>query len=218
MRRLPVVLGATALLLLSGGPALAEDPFRLDEQLVDEAGVVGDEAEVSNALEELQAEDGTQLFVVFVDTFEGLDAGQWMSETGDLSGLGGNDAILAVAVEDRSYAFTLPSGSELTTDEANSLAGQAVEPEFGEGDWAAGAVAFADILRTGEAPGSGGSDSGGGGALLVVGAIALAGGGAYLVSRARRRKREARPMSVDQRIRIQPHAVSEPVRPRVFLR
>ena len=32
-------------------------------------------------------------------------------------------------------------------DEANSLAGQYVEPEFAAGDWSTGAVAFADILR-----------------------------------------------------------------------
>jgi hypothetical protein len=71
--------------------------------------------------------------------------------------------------------------------DADQLAGQAVEPEFADGDWATGTVAFADILRTGEAPGSGSADSGGGGALLVVGAIAVVGGGAYLVSRSRRR-------------------------------
>ena len=73
-----------------------------------------------------------------------------------------------------------------------------MEPAFGEGDFAGGVVAFADILRTagdsgsaGEDGGSGGSD--GGGALLVVGGVAVVGGGAYLVARARRRKREALP-------------------------
>jgi uncharacterized membrane protein YgcG len=194
VRRLPVVLGATALLLCGGGPALADEPFRLDDQLVDEAGVVDDEAAVEDALGELQAEDGTSLFVVLVDSFEGVGAGEWMQETADLSGLGGNDAILAVAVDDRDYAFTLSSVSDLTVDEAERLSGQAVEPEFAEGNWEAGVVAFADILRTGEA-GSGGSadPGGGGGALLVLGAIAVAGGGAYLVSRSRRRKREALP-------------------------
>jgi uncharacterized membrane protein YgcG len=206
VRRFPVVLGAAALVLLSGAPALAEEPFRLDEQVVDEAGVLGSEAEVSDALEELQAEDGTQLFVVFVDSFEGLSAGEWMQSTGSLSGLGGNDAILAVAVDDRDYAFTLPVTSELSADEANTLAGQAVEPEFAEGDWETGVVAFADILRTGEAPGTGGSDSGGGGALLVVGAIALAGGGAYLVSRSRRRRREAQPPPVVRLEKPDPYA------------
>jgi len=111
VRRLPVVLGATALVLLSGGPAIAEEPFRIDEQVVDEAGVLGDEGEIEAALDELQAEDGTQLFVVFVDSFDGLTAGQWIQSTGELSGFGGNDALLAVAVEDDNYGFTVPSSS-----------------------------------------------------------------------------------------------------------
>ena len=88
MRRLPVVLGATALVLLSGGPALAEEPFRIDEQVVDEAGVLGDESDIDAALDELQAEDGTQLFVVFVDSFDGLSAGEWIQQAGELSGFG----------------------------------------------------------------------------------------------------------------------------------
>ena len=197
MRRLPVALGATALVLLSGGPALAEEPFRIDDQVVDQAGVLGDEAEVEAALDELQTEDGTQLFVVFVDSFDGLTAGEWIRETGELSGFGGNDALLAVAVQDDNYGFTVPSTSEVSVSEADQLAGRAVEPEFAEGDWATGVVAFADILRTGEAPDTDGSaDSGGGGALLVAGAIAVVGGGAYLVSRSRRRKREALPPPV----------------------
>jgi len=173
VRRLSVVLGATALLLLSGGPALAEDPFRLDGQVVDEAGVLssGEESQVADALDQLQAEDGTQLFV-----------------------------------DDRDYAFTVPNGSDVSVSDADQLAGQAVEPEFADGDWATGTVAFADILRTGEAPGSGSADSGGGGALLVVGAIAVVGGGAYLVSRSRRRKREAQPPPVQRLERPDPHA------------
>lgn len=204
MRRLLVATGACALVLLGGGPALADDPFRLDDQVVDEADVVGDESEIDAALEELQSEDGTQLFVVYVDSFEGLSAGEWMQETGDLSGLGGTDAMLAVAVDDGAYGFTLPVGSELSTTEADQLAGQAVEPEFSDGDWEAGAVAFAEILRTGEAPGSG--DGGGGGALLVVGAIALAGAGAYLFSRSRRRKRAALPPPVQRIEKPDPYA------------
>jgi hypothetical protein len=210
VRRLPVVLGATALLLLSGGPALAEDPFRLDEQVVDEAGVLdgAEESEVGDALDALQSEDGTQLFVVFVDSFDGLTAGEWIGSTGELSGLGGNDALLAVAVDDDNYGFTVPSGSDVSVSEADQLAGQAVEPEFAQGDWAAGVVAFADIMRTGEAPDTGGSadSGGGGGALLVAGAIAVVGGGAYLVSRSRRRRRESLPPPVQRLERPDPYA------------
>jgi uncharacterized membrane protein YgcG len=204
VRRLAVVLGASALVLLSGSPALAEEPFRLDEQVVDEADVVGDETALDDALDELQTEDGIQLFVVYVDSFDDLTAGEWMQETRELSGLGGNDALLAVAVDDRNYGFTVPDGADVTVSEANTLAGQAVEPEFQDGEWATGAVAFADILRTGEAPGSGGG--GGGGVLLAIGAIAVVGGGAYLVSRSRRRKREALPPPVKRLERPDPYA------------
>jgi uncharacterized membrane protein YgcG len=208
VRRLPVVLGAGGLLLLSGGPALAEEPFALPDQVVDEASAITDEASVEDAIDELQAEDGTQLYVVFVDSFEGLSAGEWMNATGDLSGLGGDDAMLAVAVQDEDYGFTLPARSELSVDEANSLAREYVAPEFTEGDWETGTIAFADILRTGDAPGSGdsGDSGGGGGALLAVAAIAAVGGGAYLVSRARRRKREAQPPPVQRLERPDPYA------------
>ncbi len=203
VRRLFVVGGASALLAAgAAGPALAEEPFRLEDQIVDEADVLGGEAEIEAALDELQSEDGTQLFVVFVDDFGGLTSREWMVQTRDESDLGGNDALLAVAVEERDYGFTLPAASELTVAEADQLAGQAVEPEFAEGDWAAGAVAFADVLRTGEAPGSGG----GGGALLVLGAIAVVGGGAYLVSRNRRRKRAALPPPVTRLEKADPYA------------
>jgi hypothetical protein len=204
VRRLVVVLGTAALLALTGGPAFAEEPFRLDEQVVDEADVLGDESDIDAALEELQTEDGTQLFVVFVDSFDGMDTDQWMQETEDLSGLSGNDALLAVAVDDGAYGFDVPDGADVTRDEADQLAGQAVEPEFADGDWSAGVVAFADILRTGEAPDSG--DSGGAGALFVLGAIAVVGGGGYLLARSRRRKRAALPPPTQRIERPDPYA------------
>jgi hypothetical protein len=213
VRRLFVVLGASALMVLPAGPALAEDPFPLEQQVVDEAGVLssGEESQVGDAVDELQAEDGTQLFVVFVDTFGGVPAKDWTQSTVELSSLGGNDALLAVAVQDRNYSYYLPPASDLSTSQVDQLAGQGVEPDFGEGDWTAGTVAFADILRTGEAGASDGSaDSGGGGggggALLVLGAIAVVGGGGYLVARARRRRREAEPPPVQRLERPDPYA------------
>ncbi len=188
MRRLFVVLGAAALLAVSAGPALAEAPFRLEDQIVDEAGVLGDESEVEAALDELQAEDGIQLFVVFVDDFDGLSSTAWMTETEELSGLGGADALLAVAVDLGEYGIDVPDGADVTRAEAEQLANKAMVPEFRDGDWSAGVVAYADILRTGEAPGDG---SGGGDALLLLGGIAVIGGGGYLVLRNRRKKQRA---------------------------
>ncbi len=49
MRRLLVVLGVSALLVLSGGPALADAPFRLEEQVVDRVGALsGNESQVDD--------------------------------------------------------------------------------------------------------------------------------------------------------------------------
>ena len=72
MRRLLVVLGVSALLVLSGGPAMADAPFPLEEQVVDRVGALsGNESQVDDAIDELDAENGTQLFVVFVNSFDG---------------------------------------------------------------------------------------------------------------------------------------------------
>jgi hypothetical protein len=213
VHRLPVVLGVAALLLLNAGPALADQPFRLDQQVVDETGELsGDASQVQDALDQLQSEDGTQLFVVFVNTFEGETGKQWASETAQLSQLGGNDGLLAVAVDDHLYGFYRPETSDLSTDEIDQLAGQQVEPDFHDGNWGEGVVAFADILRTGDAAsssadsGSGGSGGSGGVTLLLLGAIGVAGGGAYLVSRSRRRKREALPPPVQRLEKPDPYA------------
>jgi uncharacterized membrane protein YgcG len=199
VRRLLVVLGVLALLALSGGTAMADAPFRVEEQVVDRVGALsGNESQVDDALEQLRAEDGTQLFVVFVNSFDGASGKNWTQSTAELSQLGGNDAMIAVAVVDRAYGFYRPQNSPLSESELEQRAAEDVEPAFGEGDFAGGVVAFADILRTAGDSGSAGEDGGssgsdGGGALLVVGGVAVVGGGAYLLARARRRKREALP-------------------------
>jgi uncharacterized membrane protein YgcG len=107
VRRLIAVLAPlAAVVLLGGGPALAEPPFDVPEQVTDRAGVlVGDESAVEAAVAELQAEDQVQLFVVYVDSFDGVEPDAWVGETAELSGFGGNDVLFAVAVEDRLYEF-----------------------------------------------------------------------------------------------------------------
>jgi uncharacterized membrane protein YgcG/uncharacterized coiled-coil protein SlyX len=205
VRRLLVVLGVSALLVLSGGPALADAPFRLEEQVVDRVGALnGNESQVDEAIDKLEAEDGTQLFVVFVNSFDGTDGKSWTQSTAELSQLGGGDALIAVAVVDGAYGFHLPQSSSLTDSEVE----QAVEPAFGEGDFAGGVVAFADILRTDgdDASASEDSGTGGPGPLLVLGGIAVVGGGGYLIARSRRRKRAALPPPVTRLEKPDPYA------------
>ncbi|MGY1844877.1 TPM domain-containing protein [Modestobacter sp. SYSU DS0875] len=191
------VLGAAGV-LLGAGPALAVEPFAPTEQLVDQADVLSpaEEAEVESALQELRAEDGTQLYVVYVDSFDGLPRGQWAEQAFDLAGLGTNEALFAVATE-RFTSFDVGPNSPVTEAEFATLVTRDVEPELVAGDWAGAAVTLAEGIRTGggsagsTAGGAAGGDGGGGGALAVLVGIAVVGGGGYALVRSRQRKKQA---------------------------
>src|SRR3712207_3651165 len=164
VRRLPAVLALLAALVLLGvGPALAEPPFDVPEQVTDRAGVlVGDESSVEAAVAELQAEDQLQLFVVYVDSFDGLDQEEWATRTAELSGLGGNDVLFAVAVEDRLYAYNPPADFPLSREEIEGIIASDVEPALSAGDFDGAAIALAEGLGGGGS-GGGGDDGGGSG-------------------------------------------------------
>ena len=91
---LAAMLLATLVLLVPGLPARAsgaDAPPSLTTQLTDRAGVVGDPAAVNAALEKLRDERDLQLFVVYVDSFDGTAGPQWAEQTFRRSGLGDDD-------------------------------------------------------------------------------------------------------------------------------
>lgn len=189
MRWLLVAIVAAVQLWAGGGPAWAEQPLRVDDQVTDRVGALaGDSARVREALDRLRDANGTQLFVVYVSDFNGMNGQQWSDETARRSQLGDRDVLLAVAVDDRAYGYSVAGEFPLSDSELADLAVQEVEPRLAAGDWAGAAVAMADGLRTGgEAGGDGGGDGGGGlavGALLV--GAGIVGGGALLLSHRRR--------------------------------
>ncbi|MDP9430842.1 MAG: TPM domain-containing protein, partial [Actinomycetota bacterium] len=185
MRRLPAVLAAlAAVVLLGGGPALAEPPFDVPAQLTDDADVLdgGEESRVEASLDELRATDGTQLFVVYVSSFDGVEQGEWAQATAETSGLATGDALFAIAVDDRRYGYWVPEDFPRSDAEIEQLLVSDVDPRLSEDDWDGAVVALADGLA-GE--GGSGSESGGGsglGTAAVVGGIAAVAGGAYLVT------------------------------------
>ncbi|MEX5718312.1 TPM domain-containing protein [Geodermatophilus maliterrae] len=212
MRRVMGVLAVAAVLLLAGGgPALAEPPFSVPGEVTDLVGALGgDTAQVQQAVDERQAEDGTQVFVAYVSSFDGLASGEWAARTAQFSGLGRTDALLAVAVDDRQYGYWVDDAFPSSTAEIDDLLATDVEPDLAAGDWAGAAVAFADGLggTTSSTSSDAGSGGGGSGAATaaVVGGIAVVGGGAYLVARSRRRRREAQPPPTTRLERPDPHA------------
>ncbi|MDQ3717284.1 MAG: TPM domain-containing protein, partial [Actinomycetota bacterium] len=189
MRRvLTAVLGAAVaglvfLGVIGNGVAEASPPLRAADQITDQADALGgEEAQVREALDQLRADEGTQLFVVFVSSFDGLDGQSWADQSAQQSQLGSRDVLFAVAVDDRAYGLSVDQDYPLSDEELSDLLVNDVEPQLSEQDWAGAAIALAGGLD------GGGSGSGGVAIALLLGGAVLAGGG-YLVYRRRKQAR-----------------------------
>jgi uncharacterized membrane protein YgcG len=181
----PLIVGSLGLgtVLLGAGPALAEAPFAPTEQLTDAADVLtsSEEAQVTDALEQLQ-DDGTTLYVVYVDDFGDLQGPAWAEQAFELRGLGQGDAIMAVATETKSLGYGTGSGTGVSSSELGEIISDQVEPQLSDGDWSGAAITLAEELQPGD---------GGAGALGVLAGIAVVGGGGYALLRSRRRRKQA---------------------------
>ena len=170
--------------LLFALPAHAAAPPQLDGQLTDQAGAVADKSRVQRELDRLRDRDQIQLFVTYVDSFDGMPAQQWADTTAQRNGLGVNDMLLAVAVRDRQYAWSVSQDFPLNDTQLRELATKDIEPRLQRGDWTGAAVAAARGVgaRVGGPIGGGGFGLWGGllallpcvGVLLLVGAIVWA--------------------------------------------
>ena len=161
--------------------ASAESPFRVGSQIEDRASVLGDRTgEVEAAMKELQKNASLQLWMVYVDTFSGTSATDWAGQTAERSDLGLRDILIAVAVEDRAYAYSVDQDFPLTDAELNDVMTTSVEPALTEDDWAGAAVGAAagleqassgvPVAPAGQPTGSESS----GGSYLVVWVVLLA--------------------------------------------
>jgi uncharacterized membrane protein YgcG len=192
-----VVLGAVAVAVavILAPPVEAAQPFRLDSQIEDRVGALdGREADVQEAIDELQRDEQIQLWVAYVDSFSGVGAQEWADQTAQLSDLGLSDVLLAVATEDRAYAYSVDEQFPLSDDELARIADQSIEPELSQGDWAGAAIAAASGLGA-AAGGETSTDDGGGGSWgwlwLLLAGLALLGLIWWLFSRRSRRARRA---------------------------
>src|SRR3954469_15411134 len=179
VRRLTIVLGVLAAALFVGvGPALAVAPFALSDQITDQVDALGgDESEVQDALDSLRQDKGIELFVVYVDSFDGATGQTWATQTLHASGLSGNQAVFAVATGDRKYGFD--AGTAEAQAALNEGSGD-IESELGSDNWADAAIAAANALGGGSSSsssGGGGSNSGLVTLGVVLALVLVAGGG-----------------------------------------
>lgn len=174
-----------ALALAMGAPlaAHANDPVSFGSSpIVDTAGALGgDTARVESALASLYADTRMQLFVAFVDTFENpSNANDWATTTATINGLGDNDYLLVVAVNDRNYHFSVSNGSPLSVAQTDDIQFDRIEPMLAQDRWADAAIAAADGLRATQ---SGGFPWG----WLILGGVALVGVLIFVAARSRRK-------------------------------
>ncbi len=204
----PLLAALIALVVLVQPAAAATIP-EIQGPITDETGVLeGGEDEIEQAIEELLETRNVQLWVVFVPTTDELPAQQFAEGIAAGNSLGGNDALLLVAIEDRTYYLWRSRDLEsISQDESDAIVVDALEPRLRDGDFPGAVVATAEALgeatasgdepATGEQPNGGGfeqpSAGGGGGGILlplvlIVGGIGLIG---WWVVRRRAAGREA---------------------------
>ena len=175
------------LAVVLAGPAHAEPPSRLPNQVYDPADVLdtAQAQQLQDAVDKLQEDHDITLWVAYVNTFDDLTAEQWAHQTITSSDLGFRDVLLAVATESRSYYFDSPEAiDDITRDDLKSIATDDIVPALRKNEWMNAGLGAVDGLA--------GTDESSGVGLIVgvVGGVAvLGGGGALLYSRRQRRKR-----------------------------
>jgi uncharacterized membrane protein YgcG len=152
--------GSIVPLALGPSPAQAQSVPHLAGQVTDEAGVVGGRtADISAAFDTLLSTRGVQLYVAFVPTTGGDVPQSFTRATFEQNGLGGNDMLLLVAVQDHRYAWwengAVPS---LQSNDIDQLLSRTLDPRFRSNDYAGGVIDFAKALGAALGGATGGTE------------------------------------------------------------
>ena len=196
--------GPTAATPAVGVPTIAsaESPVTFGaSHLLDKTGALGNrEGEVTAAITRLATETGTDLFVVYVDTFTGVaNREEWADHTADANGLGINDVLLAVATGDRQYQLSVSPNYMLTDAQLSEIESVAIEPPLRVNDWAGAAIGAANgfteslhgqpVTTPQITPGKPNPGSGGGGFAVVIGILIVIVAVGLIIFLAMRRRR-----------------------------
>ncbi len=148
VRLVGVILTILTAGLLLATPAGAQPPSKLTDHITDSAGVLTDSgrAAVSSAIDRLYRDRHIQLWVVYVDNFSRFKPDNWADGTRSASGMGNQDALLAVATNTKLYVFNVPPKAQGSAD-LDSLRTKQIEPAVGAKDWSGAAVAAAAGLN-----------------------------------------------------------------------
>ena len=211
-----VVLAAlvVGLLAVSTVPASAEPPPQLEGPVTDRAGALdGGAGDVEAAIAGTLEENGVQAWVLFVDSTDGQPAPEYATETARINSLGADDALVLVALGDRTDSIWVAEGLDAITDaEIDAIIADELEPRLRDGDFTGAAIAAVEGLGAAndtaaapeptspsvpepapgeELPSEGQTGGDGPGLLLPLLFIGLIVGGVFLVIRAVQGRGEA---------------------------
>jgi uncharacterized membrane protein YgcG len=143
-----VVLGLVLLSALSPtSAAVAQQLPTIDGLLTDDADLIddADEEAVLDALARVEAQ--VRLHVVTVQTTGATDVTAFGREVAEANGLSGRDALLLVAIEDRTYSVWVADGvTDVSDAELEEISTGVTEPRLGAGDFAGAAIETANAL------------------------------------------------------------------------
>ncbi|WP_460704219.1 TPM domain-containing protein [Myceligenerans halotolerans] len=152
----------TALLSAKAQAATMQDilpsamPIVVDMPVTDEAGVLStaEYERVAEAVAAVEAQTSLRLFVVYLETFDGIPPEDWADATATKSGLTPEELLLAIATADHIQGLSVDvNGPVSSRDHASIIA--ASQRAVADGDWAGAATEAADAaLETQDSGGS----------------------------------------------------------------
>jgi hypothetical protein len=140
---------AFACLLTIVGGVLGASPHRLAGPITDDVNSLsGTTPEVQTSLNDLQDATGTQLWVWYTDTLGGQDSADFATQTAKASGLGSEDLLLVIALDDRAYGYWKGDDVGITDSALSEILSQDLEAGLRSQDYAGAIVATAKALTT----------------------------------------------------------------------
>jgi len=148
-RLLAPLLAALAVLALFAPVAFAVDPPRMSGPITDQTRTLStaDEARITAAADALERDTKVQLFTLFVDSTSPRGMEEFANQTAIKNGLGTKDALLAVALGDRTYYLWVNDSVPLDNAQIDALLVDRLEPGLQAGDYAGAVAAVADGMR-----------------------------------------------------------------------
>lgn len=163
--------------------ASAEQPQMYGTVLTDNAGVLSSSefSSLESQLQQVQQDHGVRLFVVYVESFDGMQAEAWTDQAWVAQGGADNSAIVAIATGDRLVGAVTADGTGIDSTSLQEAATSALIAD--DTDWAGAGEAAATYVNDDLTPTNPAVVGG-----LLAGTVA-AGGGVWYWSRGRSKKR-----------------------------